>query len=129
MLFLSAHFIIAGKEKASFSCWPEEIKMYAVVKTGGKQYKVTKGEVIKVEKLDAEVGSEVDLQDVLMVIDGDSIRVGSPILENATVKAKVLEHGKDKKVIVFKKKRRKGYKKKRGHRQHFTTLEIRDVSI
>jgi len=103
--------------------------MYAVVKTGGKQYKVTKGEVIKVEKLDAEVGSEVDLQDVLMVIDGDSIRVGSPILENATVKAKVLEHGKDKKVIVFKKKRRKGYKKKRGHRQHFTTLEIRDVSI
>ena len=103
--------------------------MYAVVKTGGKQYKVTKGEVIKVEKLDAEVGSEVDLPDVLMVIDGDNVQVGTPVLENAMVKAKVLEHGKDKKVIVFKKKRRKGYKKKRGHRQHFTTLEIQEVSI
>ncbi len=103
--------------------------MYAVVKTGGKQYKVTKGEVIKVEKLDADVGSELELKDVLMVIDGDSVQVGTPVLENVMVKAKVLEHGKDKKVIVFKKKRRKGFKKKRGHRQHFTTLEIRDVSI
>ncbi len=103
--------------------------MYAVVKTGGKQYKVTKGEVIKVEKLQAEVGSEIDLPEVLMVINGDDITVGTPFIENAVVKAKVLEHGKDKKVIVFKKKRRKGYKKKRGHRQHFTTIEIQDVTI
>ncbi len=103
--------------------------MYAVVKTGGKQYKVTKGEVIKVEKLMADVGSEIDLDQVLMVIDGDNVQIGTPLIENAVVKAKVLEHGKDKKVIVFKKKRRKGYKKKRGHRQHFTTLEIQDVTI
>ncbi len=103
--------------------------MFAVVKTGGKQYKVTKGEVIKVEKLDADVGSEIDIQEVLMVINGDDVKVGNPTVENAAVRAKVIEQGKDKKVIVFKKKRRKGYKKKRGHRQLFTTLEIQDISI
>lgn len=103
--------------------------MYAVVKTGGKQYKVTTGEVLKVEKLNAEVGSEVELPDVLMVIKDDDIQVGTPVIENASVKAKVLEHGKAKKVIVFKKKRRKGYKKKRGHRQHFTTIEIQDIVV
>ncbi len=103
--------------------------MYAVVKTGGKQYKVTPGEVLKVEKLNAEVGSEVELPDVLMVIKDDDIQVGTPVIENASVKAKVLEHGKAKKVIVFKKKRRKGYKKKRGHRQHFTTIEIQDIVV
>ncbi len=103
--------------------------MYAVVKTGGKQYKVTPGEVLKVEKLNAEVGSELELPDVLMVIKDDDIQVGTPVIENASVKAKVLEHGKAKKVIVFKKKRRKGYKKKRGHRQHFTTIEIQDIVV
>ena len=102
--------------------------MFAVVKTGGKQYIVSKGEVLKVEKLDAEVGSEIELTDVLMVTDGDNVKIGTPVVEGAAVKAKVLEHGKSKKVIVFKKKRRKGYKKKRGHRQHYTTLEIQDVS-
>ncbi len=103
--------------------------MFAVVKTGGKQYKVVPGEVLRVEKIDAEVGSEIELPDVLMVMDGDSIQVGEPLLDNAVVKAKVLEHGKSKKVIVFKKKRRKGYKKKVGHRQQFTTLEIQEVRI
>jgi len=103
--------------------------MFAVVRTGGKQYKVTQGEVIKVEKLDAEVGSEINIPDVLMVINGEDVKVGNPTVDNAVVKAKVIEQGKDKKVIVFKKKRRKGYKKKRGHRQLFTTLEIQDISI
>ena len=103
--------------------------MFAVVKTGGKQYKVTKGEVIRVEKLDAEVGSEIDLPEVMMVTDQDDVQVGNPVLDTATVKAKVLEHGRAKKVVVFKKKRRKGYKKKRGHRQPFTTLEITDISL
>ncbi len=103
--------------------------MFAVVKTGGKQYKVTKGEVIRVEKLDAEVGSEIDIPEVLMVINGDDVKVGNPTVDNAAVKAKVIEQSKDKKVIVFKKKRRKGYKKKRGHRQLFTTLEIQDITI
>ena len=103
--------------------------MFAVVKTGGKQYKVAPGEVLRVEKLNAEVGSEIELPDVLMVMDGENIQVGEPVLDNAVVKAKVLEHGKSKKVIVFKKKRRKGYKKKVGHRQQFTTLEIQEVRI
>ncbi len=103
--------------------------MFAVVKTGGKQYTVTPGEVLRVEKLNAEVGSEVELPEVLMVADGDDVKVGTPTLEGAFVKAKVIEHGKAKKVIVFKKKRRKGYKKKRGHRQHFTTIEIQEVKV
>ncbi len=101
--------------------------MYAVVKTGGKQYKVAKGDVIKVEKLDADVGAEIDIPEVLMVMNGENIQVGNPVIDNAIVRAKVLEHGKAKKVIVFKKKRRKGYKKKRGHRQLYTALEIQDI--
>ena len=103
--------------------------MYAVVKTGGKQYKVTQGEVVRVERLDAEPGSEIELSQVLMVIDGDEISVGQPVLENASVRVKILEHGKAGKVTVFKKKRRKGYKVKRGHRQQFSTIEIREVRI
>ncbi len=103
--------------------------MFAVVKTGGKQYKVTKGEVIRVEKLDAEVGSEINLPEVMMVTDQDDVQIGSPVLDTAVVKAKVLEHGRARKIVVFKKKRRKGYKKKRGHRQPFTTLEITDISL
>ena len=101
--------------------------MYAVIKTGGKQYKVAQGDLLKVEKLDAEPGAEVEISEVLMVVDGDNVQVGTPVVESASVKAKVIEHGKAKKVIVFKKKRRKGYKVKRGHRQHYTTLEIQEV--
>ena len=103
--------------------------MQAVIKTGGKQYKVAPGEIIKVERLDAEPGSELELSEVLMVIDGENISVGQPVLENASVKAKLLEHGKAKKVVVFKKKRRKGYKVKRGHRQHYSTIEIQEVAV
>jgi large subunit ribosomal protein L21 len=101
--------------------------MYAVIKTGGKQYKVSQGDLLKVEKLDAEPGSEIEISEVLMVVDGDNVMVGTPVVESASVKARVIEHGKGKKVIVFKKKRRKGYKVKRGHRQHYTTLEIQEV--
>lgn len=101
--------------------------MYAVIKTGGKQYKVAQGDLLKVEKLDAEPGAEIEISEVLMVVDGDNVQVGTPVVESASVKAKVIEHGKAKKVIVFKKKRRKGYKVKRGHRQHYTTLEIQEV--
>ncbi len=103
--------------------------MQAVVKTGGKQYKVTPGEVIRVERLEAEPGSEIELSEVLMVIDGDQMTVGQPVLENAAVKVKIVEHGKAKKVVVFKKKRRKGYKVKRGHRQHYSTIEIQEVIV
>ena len=103
--------------------------MQAIVRTGGKQYKVSPGEVIRVERLNAEPGTELELSEVLMIIDGDQVSVGAPVLESASVKVKLLDHGKAKKVIVFKKKRRKGYKVKKGHRQHYSTIEIQDVSV
>ena len=103
--------------------------MYAVIKTGGKQYKVCQGEVLRVEKLDAEAGSEVEIPEVLMVVDNTQTKIGRPIVEAATVRAQILEHGRGKKIVVMKKKRRKGYKVKRGHRQPFTTLEIKEISV
>lgn len=106
--------------------------MYAVVKTGGKQYRVAAGDVIKVERLGGEVGQTIDLDQVLMVggdgVDGGA-RVGTPVLEGAAVKAEVLEQGKAPKVLVFKKKRRKNYQRMRGHRQQQTVLRIRDIAV
>ena len=98
--------------------------MYAVIKTGGKQYKVAPGEKLKVEKLVAEVGAAVTLDQVLMVGDGDSVRLGQPTLAGATVKATVLAHGRGEKVKIFKMRRRKHYQKHQGHRQGFTELQI-----
>lgn len=100
--------------------------MYAVVKTGGKQYKVAEGDVLLVEKLDAEVGAEVSL-DVLMLVDGENIVIGKPFVADAKVAAKVVEHGKGEKIIVFKYKPKKNYRKKQGHRQPYTKLEIVSV--
>ena len=97
--------------------------MYAVIKTGGKQYNVTTGDVVKVEKLIAEAGSEVVFNEVLRA--GDEI--GCPLLEGASVKATVLAQEKDKKIIVFKKKRRHNYRRKNGHRQNVTFVKITDV--
>ncbi len=102
--------------------------MYAVIKTGGKQYRVSPGEEIKVEKLGAEIGDLVNIQDVLLVVpDEGSPKVGQPTVAGATVQAKVVDHGRYDKIIVFKKKRRKGYKVKRGHRQQFTRLLIDSI--
>ena len=101
--------------------------MYAVVKTGGKQYKVAEGDVLDVEKLDLEPGKKVDL-DVLMLSTDDGIVTDAKKLAKAKVTAKVLEQFKDKKVIIFKFKKRKGYRRKRGHRQNLTRLEIVKVS-
>lgn len=101
--------------------------MYAVVKTGGKQYRVAQGDVLNVEKLDVAPGEEVKL-DVLLLSEEDKVVTGPDALAKATVTAKVVEHFKDKKVIVFKFKRRKGYRRKRGHRQNLTRLEIVKVS-
>lgn len=101
--------------------------MYAVIKTGGKQYRVTEGEVLNVEKLTGEVGSQVELAEVLAVGEGEGIRIGTPTVAGARVVAEIVEHGKDKKVIIFKKKRRKGYTKKQGHRQLFTSLRIKEI--
>lgn len=101
--------------------------MYAVVATGGKQYRVEEGEVLKVEKLPGEVGEEVVLSDVLLYSDGENVSVGQPKLEGASVKAEIVEQGRLKKVLIFKYKRRKGYRKKQGHKQHFTALKIKQI--
>jgi len=101
--------------------------MYAIIATGGKQYKVSEGEVIKVEKLGAEVGSKYVFDQVLAISD-DSLTVGTPVVEGATVEASVLENGKAKKVIVYKYKRKTGYHKKHGHRQQYTAVKIEKIN-
>jgi len=98
--------------------------MYAVVKTGGKQYKVAPGEKLKIEQIPADVGAEVVLDQVLMVGDGEAVRVGQPVVAGATVKATVLAHGRGEKVRIFKMRRRKHYQKHQGHRQNYTELKI-----
>ena len=101
--------------------------MYAVVKTGGKQYKVAPGEKLKVEQIPADVGAEVILDQVLMVGDGDAVRVGQPTLAGATVKATVLAQGRGEKIRIFKMRRRKHYQKHQGHRQNYTELQIEAI--
>ena len=98
--------------------------MYAVVKTGGKQYRVAAGGKIKVEQIAADVGQEIVLEQVVAVFDGDNVKLGTPLVAGATVKAKVLAQGKHDKVRIFKMRRRKHYQKRQGHRQTFTELEI-----
>jgi large subunit ribosomal protein L21 len=101
--------------------------MFAVIKSGGKQYKVAKNDVIRVEKLDAEAGASIDLNEVLMVGDDKSQTVGVPLVDGASVSATVLEQMRDRKIIIFKKKRRQNYRRKNGHRQHLTVLRIDDI--
>ncbi|MDE2004268.1 MAG: 50S ribosomal protein L21 [Betaproteobacteria bacterium] len=98
--------------------------MYAVVKTGGKQYKVAPGEKLKVEQIPADVGAEVVLDQVLMVGEGESVRVGKPTVEGATVKATVVAQGRGEKIRIFKMRWRKHYQKHQGHRQNYTELKI-----
>jgi len=98
--------------------------MYAVVKTGGKQYKVAPGEKLKVEQIPADVGAEVTLDQVLMVGDGDAVRLGQPNVTGATVKATVVAHGRGEKIRIFKMRRRKHYQKHQGHRQNYTEIQI-----
>ena len=103
--------------------------MQAVIKTGGKQYRVKEGDFLNVEKLPgAEKGGEVTFDQVLAVGEGESLKVGTPTVGGATVKAQVVTNDRAKKVLIFKKKRRKGYQIKKGHRQHFTRVKITDVS-
>jgi large subunit ribosomal protein L21 len=101
--------------------------MYAVVKTGGKQYRVTPGEKLKVEQITADVGAEIVLDQVLMVGEGETVRLGQPVLAGATVKATVVSHGRADKVKIFKMRRRKHYQKHQGHRQNFTELKIDSI--
>lgn len=99
---------------------------YAVVETGGKQYKVSEGDVIKVEKLDVEAGGLVDLEKVLL-IGGEEVKIGAPYVEGAKVTAEVVKNGKAKKIIVFKYKAKKNYRRKQGHRQPYTELKITSI--
>ncbi|MDO8427266.1 MAG: 50S ribosomal protein L21 [Deltaproteobacteria bacterium] len=101
--------------------------MYAVIKTGGKQYRVNEGDVVEVEKLPGEVGSKVEISEVLAIGEGEGIKVGTPTVSGAMVTAEILKQGKGKKVLIFKKKRRKGYTKKQGHRQFLTSLKIQEI--
>ena len=102
--------------------------MYAVIETGGKQYKVSEGDVIFIEKLDVAEGEEVKFDKVLVVADGENVTVGTPAVEGATVTAKVEKQGKSKKIYVFKMKRKKNYRRKKGHRQPFTKVEISKIN-
>ena len=101
--------------------------MYAVFKTGGKQYKAEAGDIVRVEKIDAENGSSVELDEVLMVANGDDIRVGTPMLDGGKVKAEVVGHGRGEKVRIIKFKRRKHHMKQMGHRQYYTEIKITGI--
>ncbi len=100
--------------------------MYAVIKTGGKQYKVSEGDLLKVEKIEGEVGSTIELSEVLMV-GGEEVKIGTPLLPGAKVKARIVEQGKDKKILVFHSRRRKTHRKLNGHRQPITRLKITGI--
>ena len=103
--------------------------MYAVIKTGGKQFKVTEGDTIKVEKLSTEVGKVFNLNSVLTLVDGDKVTIGTPIVKGASVDATVVSHGKGDKVKIFRMNRRKGYRKSQGHRQTFTEIKIDKIAV
>jgi len=102
--------------------------MYAVIKTGGKQYRIQVGEKLKVEQLKAENGSELIIDQVLMVADGDKVSVGTPLVNGAKVSATVLGQGRHDKIRIFKMRRRKHYQKHQGHRQNYTEIEITGIS-
>ena len=103
--------------------------MYAVIKSGGKQHRVVEGERLKVELLNVEPGQTVTFDDVLMVVNGDSIQIGTPIVTGAKVTAEVLEHGRHDKVRIVKFRRRKHYRRQAGHRQYYTELKITGISV
>jgi large subunit ribosomal protein L21 len=103
--------------------------MFAVVKTGGKQYKVAQGDVIQVEKLPGEATAKVELAEVLMLCDGGKVTVGAPFIKGASVSAEVVEQKRSAKLIVFKKKRRQNYRRKNNHRQEFTVLKITGIKV
>jgi large subunit ribosomal protein L21 len=102
--------------------------MFAVIKTGGKQYKVSAGEKLKVESIAAEVGAEIVLDQVLLVADGDTVTTGTPLVSGAAVKATVVSHGRGEKIKIFKMRRRKHYRKTLGHRQNYTEIQISGIT-
>tara|TARA_B100000282_G_scaffold216276_1_gene160145 strand:- start:72 stop:560 length:489 start_codon:yes stop_codon:yes gene_type:complete len=105
----------------------EDKKMFAVIKTGGKQYKVAEEDVVQVEKLDAKTGSKIAFDNVLMIGDSTSSTFGTPLVEGASVSGTVMEQGREDKILVFKRKRRQGYRRLKGHRQHVTLVKITNI--
>ena len=103
--------------------------MYAIITTGGKQYKIAEGDKVVVEKLDGKAGSKKTLSDVLLIGGHESLKVGTPVLKGAKVETEILEQGLGDKIVVFKKKKRKGYHKKQGHRQAYTLLKINKIVV
>ncbi|TFG92695.1 MAG: 50S ribosomal protein L21 [Syntrophobacterales bacterium] len=103
--------------------------MYAVIKTGGKQYKVSEGEVLSFEKIDGDKGDTISFDEVLLVSGDNDVRVGTPLVEGAKVVGEIISQTKGSKIIVFKMKRRKGYSKKTGHRQNLTSLKIKEIVV
>ncbi|WAC09164.1 MAG: 50S ribosomal protein L21 [Thermodesulfobacteriota bacterium] len=103
--------------------------MFAVVRTGGKQYKVKEGDIIKIEKLVGEEGELVELEEILLIGDAPETTIGQPLVPNAKVACSIISQGKSKKVVIFKAKRRKGYQKKQGHRQSYTSVKINQIIV
>ncbi len=103
--------------------------MYAVIKTGGKQFKVSEGETLKIEKLTSEVGKKISINNVLTFVDGEKVIIGTPIVEGASVNATIVSHGRGDKVKIFKMNRRKHYKKSQGHRQSFTEIKVDKIAV
>jgi large subunit ribosomal protein L21 len=102
--------------------------MYAVIKTGGKQYRVVAGEKLKIEQIPADVGAEITIDQILMVGEGESVKIGAPLVVGASVKATVLSHGRHDKIKIFKMRRRKHYQKHQGHRQNYTEIRIDGIA-
>ena len=103
--------------------------MYAVIKTGGKQFKVSEGEVLKIEKLSEDVGKSFSISSVLTVVDGDKVTIGTPLINGASVDTTIISHGRGDKVKIFKMNRRKQYRKSQGHRQSFTEIKINKIAV
>jgi large subunit ribosomal protein L21 len=103
--------------------------MYAVINSGGKQYKVSPGDVVRVERLEAKKGDTVELKDVYMIADGDKVSVGKPLLTSAKVTAEVVEEGRGEKLLIFKHRRRKGFRRTTGHRQNYTAIKVKEILV
>ena len=102
--------------------------MYAVISTGGKQYKVSPGDVVRVESLDAKIGDTIEMKDVHMIADGDKISVGKPTISSAKVTAEVVAEGRGEKLLIFKHRRRKGFRRTNGHRQNYTAIKVKEIT-
>src|SRR5690349_592817 len=118
----------ASRFRSNFQCKrPRSTSMYAVIQTGGKQYRVEEGRTIRIEKLDGDAGAEISFPNVLLFTNGDDIQVGTPLVSGVKVTGQIVEQGRDKKLVVFKMRRRKAYRRLAGHRQAFTAVKITGI--